>query len=92
MVESAMFGGVSDPIKRYRIRVTSDENKGRYVGLTFGGGLVTNPEVQKNPPVNVPGYGLWTQERAATEFFEAKVRSVQAELKALGYDTEAVQV
>ena len=45
---------------------------GRYVGMKFGGGLVTNPEVLKNPPLNLPdmAYGAWVQERAATRFFE----------------------
>ncbi len=81
-----------DAMKRRRIRITSGSEAGRYVGMRFGGGLVANPEVQKNPPVNVPGYGLWAQERGATEFFEWKVGSVQAELKALGYETEAVKV
>src|SRR5882762_2298479 len=34
---------------------------GRYVGMKFGGDLVTNPEVLKNPPLNLPdmAYGAW---------------------------------
>ncbi len=80
------------PIKRYRIQIASGVEKGRYVGLRFGGGYVSNPEVQKNPPTNVPGYGLWAQEGGATEFFEGNTARVQAELKALGYDTELVKV
>jgi hypothetical protein len=78
-------------MKRYRIRITSGDWNGRYVGLSFAGGLVTNPEVQQNPPANIPGYGLWIQERAATQFFEAKAVSVQAELNALGYSSELIE-
>jgi hypothetical protein len=80
--------------KRYRVRITAGEHKGRYVGMGFGNGLVTNPEVRKNPPVNVSGtnYALWTQERGATEFFEGNSAKVQAELKAAGYESELVEV
>ena len=58
----------SPVMKAYTIKIKSGEHAGRYVGGRFGGGLVTNPEVQENPPVNVPGstkYGLWAQEKAA---------------------------
>ncbi len=79
-------------MKQYRIRIASGEHKGRYVGMSFGGGLVTNPEVQKNPPVNVPGYGLWAQERGATQLFEGKTADVQAALKKLGYETELLEI
>jgi hypothetical protein len=82
----------AQPIKRYRIRIASGVEKGRYLGLRFGGGYVSNPDVVKNPPTNVPGYGLWAQEGGATEFFEANTAKVQAELERLGYDTELVQV
>ena len=82
----AMFG------KRNRIRITSGAYKDRFVGMRFGGGLVTNPEVQKNPPVNVEGYGLWAQENAATEFFEGNTDKVVAELKAQGIEAELVEV
>lgn len=80
------------PIKRYRIRIASGVIQGRYVGLRFGGGYISNPDVLKNPPTNVLGYGLWVQEDAATEFFEGNTAKVQAELNGLGYDTELVQV
>ena len=80
------------PLKR--IRITSGEHAGRYVGQQFIGGLVTNPEVQKNPPVNLLGakYGLWAQERRATKFLEGNTPKVQAELKALGIESELVEV
>ena len=59
-------------MKRFRIKIISGQYADRYVGLPFGGGLVTNPAMQKNPPVNVPGtkYGLHAQEEGATQFFE----------------------
>lgn len=79
-------------IKRYRIRIVSGNHKGRYVGLQFGGGMMTNPEMRRNPPVNVPGYGLHAQEAAATQFFEGKTGKVETELRALGYSTELVKV
>ena len=78
-------------MKRFRIRITSGGERGRYVGPRFGG-YGSNPEVQKNPPVNVPGYGLWEQEAVATEFFDGNASYVQAEMRALGYDTELVEV
>jgi hypothetical protein len=77
-----------------RIRITSGDYKGRYIGLPVGSGWVTNPVAQSNPPVNVPGtkYGLVAQERAATEFSEGNVEAVQSDLKALGYESELVEV
>ena len=76
------------------IRITSGDYKGRYIGLPVGGGWGANPVVQKNPPVNVPGtrYGLYVQEKAATEFFEGNVEAVQSDLAALGYESELVEV
>jgi len=77
--------------KHYRIRITSGAEAGRYVGMSFGGGYVSNPEVLKNPPVNVPGsgYGLWAQQRGATVFINADAAdSAQKVLKALGYTSE----
>jgi hypothetical protein len=78
--------------KRYRVRITSGLEQGRYVGLRFGCGMVTNPAMQQNPPVNVADYGLWAQERTATVSFEGPARTIQADLKALGYDSELVEV
>jgi hypothetical protein len=77
-----------------RIRVTSGAYKGRYIGLPVGSGWGTNPVVQKNPPVNVAGtrYGVYSQEQAATEFSEGNVGAVQTDLKALGYESELVEV
>ena len=48
-----------------RIRITSGDYKGRYIGLPVGSGWGTNPVVKKNTPVNVPGtrYGLYAQDK-----------------------------
>jgi len=68
--------------------------RGRYVGMRFGGGLVTNPEVQKNPPVNMDGtkFGLWAQERGGTEFFEQGLAEPEAALRAAGIPYEKIEV
>ena len=83
----------SPVMKMFKIRIKSGEHAGRYVGTRFGGGLVTNPDVQMNPPVNVPDtkYGLWVQERGGTNFFEQAVPAILAELEKLGYETELIQ-
>jgi hypothetical protein len=61
-------------------------------GVLVGSGWDTNPVMQKNPPVNVPGtrYGVYSQEQAATEFSEGNVGAVQSDLMALGYEWELV--
>jgi hypothetical protein len=73
------------------IRITSGEYAGRYVGQPLGGGLVTNPDLQKNPPVNVPGYGLYVQPRGARQFFEGKTDNVQADLRKHGMESEVIE-
>jgi hypothetical protein len=78
-------------VKLFKIRITSGTEKGRYVGVHFGG-YQSTPDMLINPPINVPGYGLWLQERAATRFLEPNTSYVQAELRALGYETELVPV
>jgi hypothetical protein len=64
------------------------------IGLPVGSGWGTNPVVQSNPTVNVPGtrYGLVAQERAATEFSAGNVGAVQTDLESLGYELELVEV
>jgi hypothetical protein len=61
--------------------------------MRSGGGLVTNPDVQMNPSVNVPDskYGLWVQEGGGSNFFENAVTETLAELHKLGYETELIQ-
>lgn len=81
--------------KAYIIRIKSGDHAGRYVGGRFGGGLVTNPEVRNNPPVNVPGstkYGLWAQEAASMRFFETGLPPALEELTKLGYELDVVKV
>jgi hypothetical protein len=85
----------SPVMKAYSIKIKSGEYAGRYVGGRFGGGLVTNPEVQNNPPVNVPGstkYGLWAQEKAAMRFFETGLPGAVEELTKLGYEIDVLKV
>ena len=81
-------------MKRFRIKIISGQYANRYVGLPFSGSLVTNPEMQKNPPVNVPStkYGLYVQEEGATQFFEQGANEAFAKLRALGYQLEMVEV
>ncbi len=76
------------------IRITSGDYKGWYIGLPVGSGWGANPVAQNNPPVNVPGtrYGVYPQEKAATKFSDGNVEVVQSDLKALGYESELVDV
>jgi hypothetical protein len=80
-------------MKMLKIRIKSGVYSGRYVGMRFGGGLVTDPDVQMNSPVNVPEakYGLWAQESGGTNFSEHAVPETNAELQSLGYETELIQ-
>jgi hypothetical protein len=80
--------------KAFIIRITNGEYAGRCIGMRFGGGLVTNPEVQKNPPINLEGlnYGLWAQERAATRFLEDNAAPVLAALNKAGLKSELIKV
>jgi len=78
----------------HRIQITSGEYKGRYIGRPFSGwGLITNPEARENPPVNITGapYALHATELGATQFFNANTEDVRAKLKALGFESEAVE-
>jgi hypothetical protein len=80
-------------VKAFTIKIISVEYAGRYVGMQFGGGLVTNPDV-KRIRLSMPGanYGLWAQERATTRFFEANAAPVLRELNRLGYKTQLIKV
>jgi len=80
----------SPVMKMFKIRIKSGAHSGRYVGMRFGGGLVTNPEVLMNPPVNLADtkYGLWLPEGGGTDFFEHAIPAAIAELQKLGYETE----
>jgi hypothetical protein len=74
-----------------RLVVSSGEYKGRYIGPNIAG-LVTNPELRANPQVPIPGatYSMYVQQQPATQFFEANVPRIQAELKNFGIETEIV--
>jgi hypothetical protein len=39
-------------MKMFKLKIKSGEQAGRCVGMRFGGGLVTYPDVQMNPPVS----------------------------------------
>jgi hypothetical protein len=74
-----------------KVRVTSGPYKGRFVGPVFLG-LRTNPVLYEDPEVQVDGtpYCLFAQEEAASQYFDEKAAKVQAQLKAVGLDSELV--
>lgn len=67
----------------------SGEYVGRFLGQNFSG-LRTTPELLENPeiPLNGTSYSLYAQEQFANLYFSSKAAQVQAELKALGIDSE----
>ena len=79
---------------KIKIRIISGPYAGRYVGMRFGGGMVSNREVLKNPPVSLPGmdYAAWVQERTATQFLEKNAGPVLAALNQLGCKSELLKV
>jgi len=81
-------------VKAFKIRIISGPYVGRYVGMHSVVGMVSNPEVLKNPPVNLPGmnYGAWVQERAAIRFVEENAGPVLAALNQLGCKSELIKV
>jgi hypothetical protein len=80
-------------MKRLRIKILLGEHAERYVGQPFGG-LVANPEMENDPPVDIPGtnYGSYVQEQGATQFFEHGAHEAFAKLRALGYELELLEV
>jgi hypothetical protein len=79
-----------------RIRVTSGECAGRYIGLKIGR-LRTNPDLIKDSDVFVPGtkWALYLQQRPAFVFFDHAVLAIQeaqAQLKGAGYDSEVESI
>jgi hypothetical protein len=79
---------------RYRIRITSGEYAGRYVGPSFGGGLMTDAELAASREVRIPdtSYSLFPEMRHATEYLPGGAEAVQAQLRDVGYDSEMVEV
>ncbi|MGC1638123.1 MAG: hypothetical protein WA744_21915, partial [Candidatus Acidiferrales bacterium] len=77
-------------MRRYRIKITSGQYAGRYVGPNFSDGLVTSPEHIASRDVGIPGtqYSLYEQLRSATEYLPGAADRVQKQLKNLGYDSE----
>jgi hypothetical protein len=76
-----------------RVRVTTGEHAGRYIGINFGGGLVTNPEMLADMPKPITGtkYSSCSQERAANTYTASAAAAVQKELKQAGHGSETVQ-
>ncbi len=74
-----------------KIRITSGEHKGRYVGPNFSG-LRTNADLIANPEIKLSGtpYSLFVQEDAALNYIEVKALQVQSELKAIGLNSELI--
>jgi hypothetical protein len=81
-------------MKRFRIKLTSGEHVGRYVGQSLGGGLVANPEMQSNPPLDIHGtnYGSYAREQGAIQFFEHGAHEASVKLRALGHELELIEV
>ena len=81
-------------MNRFRIKFTSGEHVGRYVGQSLGGGLVANPEVQSDPPLDIHGtnYGSYAQEQGAIQFFEHGAHEAFVKLRALGHELELIEV
>lgn len=69
------------PRKHFRIRIVSDENKGRYVGANYSPTLLDeNPETLDNPEIRLGRtHALLTKPDMAYQYPEAKARSLQAE-------------
>ena len=81
-------------MKRFRIKLTSGEHAERYVGQSLGGGLVANPEMQSDRPLDIHGtnYGSYSQEQGAIQFFEHGAHEAFVKLRALGHELELIEV
>ena len=81
-------------MKTYRVKVTSGNYKGRFIGPNIGRGLVTNPALLETPQVPLSGtdFSLYAQEDAANRFFPEKAAEVQKQLTSLGLTCELVPV
>jgi hypothetical protein len=77
-------------MKRYRVKITSGQCAGRYVGPNVSDGLVTSPEHIASRDVRIPGtlYSLYEQMRSAAEYLPGTADQVQRQLKNLGYNSE----
>lgn len=81
-------------MKRFRIKLTAGEHAERYVGQSLGGGLVANPEIHSDPPLDIRGtnYGSYAQEQGAIQFFEHGAYEAFVKLRALGHELELIEV
>ena len=81
-------------MKRFRIKLTSGEHAERYVGQSLGSGLVANPGMQSDPPLDIRGtnYGSYAQEQGAIQFFEHGAHEAFVKLRALGHELELLEV
>jgi len=61
-------------MKMFKLKIKSDAQAGRCVGMRFGGGLVTYPDVQMNPPVNAPALSMVYAHRKAGVRVSLKVQ------------------
>ena len=78
--------------KLFKIKIKSSEHFGRFVGPQFVDGYRTDPALEENPEVPVPGtcVSLYLQEDFAMRFFAP--HATQVVLSRLGYKTELVEV
>jgi hypothetical protein len=81
-------------MKRFRIKLTSGEHAGRYVGQSLGGGLIASREMQSDSPLNIhdTNYGSYAQEQGAIQFFEHGAHEAFIKLRALGHELELIEV
>jgi hypothetical protein len=81
-------------MKRFRVKLTSGEHAERYVGQSLGSGLVANPEMKTDPPLNIHGtnYGSYAQEQGAIQFFEHGAHEASVKLRALGQELQIIEV
>jgi hypothetical protein len=77
-----------EPIDK-RVKITSGEHAGRYIGPNFGGGLVTNPEMQADMPRKIVGtkYSSYSQVKAATKYNATSGSTAQQELRLAGIES-----
>ena len=80
-------------MKRFRIKLKSGEHAERYVGQSLDDGLVANPGMQSDPPLDIHGtnYGSYAQEQSAIQFFEHGSHEAFVKLRALGHELELIE-
>jgi len=74
-----------------KIKITSGDYAGRFVGPNIGGGLTTNADLLVDPETAISGlpYSLYKKTRRES-VCGAKAARMQAALKAIGLDSELV--